>query len=161
MKANDSRIEIVDFAHVPAYPAAEGLPARTGRRGSRLVPSGGAGRLSADSRPDHAVASTNEGDAPRPERFDVRRVSSTNPRQQRFDVRRATCTMQSDTDSLLSTIEAIGSGFDAFNNWMHELLTRSAEPRSGSASPAAQRSTAPAWRGAQSATVHPTSVAEE
>jgi hypothetical protein len=41
---------------------------------------------------------------------------------QRFAVQHATCATAEDADKLLSVIEMCGSGFDSFNNWMHELL---------------------------------------
>jgi hypothetical protein len=97
-----SRIQLVDFVGTSPY-TADGTPSSVSR-----VSDGGVARAWRE-RPSH----------------EIRAVAPT----ERFDVRRARCVMREDADSLLAGIESCGSGFDAFNAWMHALLVQSNEAR--------------------------------
>ena len=50
------------------------------------------------------------------------------PLYQRFDVRQTRCAFPLDYERMLDVIESCGSGFDAFNTWMHTLLVFAGRP---------------------------------
>lgn len=68
-------------------------------------------------------------------------AAAATPRCERFDVQRARCTLREDEDALRSAIED-GTGCDAFNAWMHELLISSAGRHELTGSPGGNGATA-------------------
>jgi hypothetical protein len=92
MKADRSRITILDFAGLPPY-----------ADGGALASAGGNG-------PSRAHA----------QRGSIGRANPAWSAG-RFDVRNASCVVKADQDALLAGLESCSS-LDAFNDWMHELL---------------------------------------